>query len=86
MIDDNDEDDNDDNDDGDDADIINIVIKVGLTVFVLTLSLGANAGASMNPAVTKYLVFFLIIIIFDNKLSYLTKQIHIWQKIIIFSL
>jgi len=26
-------------------------LLVGLTVFVLTLSLGANAGASMNPAV-----------------------------------
>ena len=31
--------------------MIIMIIKVGLTVFVLTLSLGANAGASMNPAV-----------------------------------
>ena len=28
-----------------------MIFKVGLTVFVITLSLGANAGASMNPAV-----------------------------------
>ena len=31
-----------------------MIFKVGLTVFVITLSLGANAGASMNPAVNNY--------------------------------
>jgi len=51
-------------------------LLVGLTVFVITLSLGANAGASMNPAVD--FMPRAIAALWKMSLSPFTSSGHFW--------